>query len=209
MRRDFSIGLLTAFFVGFVLLAPILSNRLIDIFGIKVAFGTLMIPLACSLLDVINNNFGARVAKDVVITSVVVRFTIYGLVALGLLIPVVKETPGFSEMILTGIRLLIASELAIGLSQYFIDIPLFSYMKERYGHFFVRYNVSNLVSTAIQGTIFVLIGFWGSRLHTHMWDMIWGGYILKIGLQFVLSPVLLVLVNLMKPQPAEYVSDTR
>lgn len=198
---NLALATLISLFASLSVIAPILSNRLVQIGDFKIVLGGLFVAFAASILDVINNNWGMKTARETVLASLIVRFTVYALVSLSMFIPVVRETVGYTEMILTGIRLLLAAEIASVISQYFIDIPVFDYMKRKFGNFFLRYNVSNLISTAIHGVVFVHLGFWGTDKQHLIPKLIVGGYVLKIAFQLVFSPLFVLL--------ARYVRNTR
>jgi uncharacterized integral membrane protein (TIGR00697 family) len=181
-------------------LAPILSNRLVEIGHFKIVLGGLFAAFAAGLLDVVNNNWGMKQARETVLAALITRFACYGLIVLAMFLPVVRETPGYQEMILTGIRLLLAAEISSAIAQYFIDIPLFDYMKRKFKFFLFRYNLSNVVSQIVQGVTFVYAGFYGTDKAHLIPHLIVGGFVLKLGLQISLSPLMALLAHWTKPK---------
>jgi uncharacterized integral membrane protein (TIGR00697 family) len=196
---NLALSTLIGLYCSLAVLAPILSNRLVQIGHFKIVLGGLFAALAASLLDVVNNNWGMKTARETVLAALLTRFIIYGLVTAAMFLPVVKETVGYQEMILTGIRLLLAAEISSAISQYFIDIPVFDYMKRKFKFFLFRYNLSNLISTGIQSVSFVYIGFWGTDKAHLIPHLIVGGLVLKLGFQLVLSPLMALLAHWTKP----------
>lgn len=187
-------------YCSLAVLAPILSNRLVEIGHFKIVLGGLFAAFAASLLDVVNNNWGMKTARETVVAALLTRFIVYALVTAAMFLPVVRETPGYQEMILTGIRLLLAAEISSAISQYFIDIPVFDYMKRKFKFFLFRYNLSNVVSQIIQGVIFVYAGFWGTDKAHLIPHLIVGGFVLKFGLQITISPLMALLAHLTRPK---------
>lgn len=188
---------LSAFYITIFTLAPILSNRVIEIFNTKIIMGAIATAIACSVLDVINNNFGLQKAKETVLSSLFVRIGMYALISILALLPVFKETQGFTEIILIGTRLLVAGEIAAFVSQYFVDVRIFDWARSKYNNFAVRYTASNLISGAIHSVTFVTIGFIGTPMQSHMLDLMIGGYLIKLAIQVVLTPFFSMLVALL------------
>ena len=191
-----------------MVLAPIMSNRLVEIGSFKIVLGGLFAAVAAAFLDVINNNWGMIKARETVLASLIVRFTTYALIfATVMFIPVVREPAGFQDIIVSALRMLFAAEIAGVLSQYFIDIPLFDWMKKKFKHIFImRYNISNVFSQLIQGVTFCYIAFYGTDKAHLIPHIIVGGFVLKFGVQIALTPVMAALAHWTKPQD---VSDTR
>lgn len=197
---NLALSTLIGLYCSLAVLAPILSNRLVEIGHFKIVLGGLFAAFAASLLDVVNNNWGMKTARTTVLASLLTRFIVYALVTAAMFLPVVRETPGYQEMILTGIRLLLAAEISSAISQYFIDIPVFDYMKRKFKFFLFRYNLSNVVSQIIQGVIFVYAGFWGTDKAHLIPHLIVGGFVLKFGLQITISPLMALLAHLTRPK---------
>ena len=191
------IGLYTALMV----VAPIMSNRLVELWHFVIPMGGLFAYAAASILDVINNNWGVKQARATVLGSLINRFVIYGMMLLTIsVIPIKFENPGFEDMVLTGVRLLIAAEISSALSQYFIDIPIFDYMKKRFKWFAARYNVSNLISGFIQSVTFVYIGFVGTPKAHLIPTMIISGVVIKYIIQISATPIVALLAKWTEPK---------
>lgn len=199
--RSLALSTLIALYTSLMVLAPILSNRLVEIGHFKIVLGGLFAAIAAGLLDVVNNNWGMNKARETVLASLIVRFTTYALIFVAVMyIPVVREPAGFQDIMVQALRLLFAAEIAGVLSQYFIDIPLFNWMKQRFNFFLLRYNFSNVISQIIQGVTFVYIGFYGTDKQHLIPHIIVGGFVLKYAIQFSFSPIMAALAHWTKPQ---------
>jgi uncharacterized integral membrane protein (TIGR00697 family) len=169
-------------------LGPILSNRIVDVAGFKIMLGAVLVVIALGLLDVINNDFGLKKAREVVVSSLVIRLILWGVIAGLLLLPVVKETPGYMDMVQTSFQIVLAGELSMFISQYFVDTKLFDWVKSRFNHFAVRYLVSNVVSFTIGSAVFLPIAFWG-RPGISLWALFWGHLMARFLIQLVFLPL--------------------
>lgn len=199
--RSLALSTFIALYTSLMVLAPILSNRLVEIGHFKIVLGGLFAAIAAGLLDVVNNNWGMNKARETVLASLIVRFVTYALIFVAIMfIPVVREPAGFQDIMVQALRLLFAAEIAGVVSQYFIDIPLFNWMKNRFNFFLLRYNFSNVISQIIQGVTFVYIGFYGTDKQHLIPHIIVGGFVLKYAVQFSFSPIMAALAYWTKPQ---------
>lgn len=192
---------LVALYTTLMVIAPIMSNRIVEFWIFVVPLGGLFAYTAGSTLDIINNNWGMKQARSTVLSALINRFIIYGMVILALaLFPLKAESPGFENVMHTGIRLLLAGELSSAVSQYFIDIPIFDYMKKRFKWFIARYNVSNIVSGLIQTVIFVYVGFWGTPKEHLIPAMIISGLATKYIWQIGATPLVALVAKWTAPK---------
>lgn len=188
---------LTSFLVGGVILAPILSNRILDMYSMKLTLGALLVTAMFGLIDVINNDYGIAKAKQSIFIFTVTKICFAFIIAGLLLLPYFKETPGFMNIIQSAFRVEVASLCSMFVSQYFIDVKIFDYFKQKFNSFFVRYTLSNL-SQVVGLLIFVIIGFYGTGLN--LLQLFVGHLVLRFGIQFLLTPMYSVLIY--KPQIA-------
>ena len=198
---NLALSVFVALYAALFVIAPIMSNRIIEVATFIIPMGGMFAAVAGGLLDVINNNWGLRQARATVLTSLIVRFTLYVLIMIAMTVfPLVRESQGFEDVIMTGVRLLLAAEISSAISQYFIDAPLFDYMKRNFKFFAARYNVSNLISGLIQTVTFVYAGFWGTPKAHLIPMMILGGFVTKIGFQILITPIMALLARWTKPK---------
>ena len=183
--------ILASLYAALFVIAPVISNRIVDIFGAKVLLGSLLLIVALGLLDVINNDFGLQKARDVIVAGLVTRLVVWALVSALFLLPVLSEPVGFRAMVASSLTLLLAGEVSIFVSQYFVDVRVFDYLKTRYRSFIVRYNVSNLISYTLGLLVFLLLAFWDKDVD--IVGLFFGQLGLRLVLQFALAPVFWIL----------------
>lgn len=183
---DLKYLLLTTFISAGVILSPILSNRILDVYSLKITLGTILVTVMYGLIDVINNDYGMVKARLSILSVTITKIFAALAIAVLLLIPFFKETVGFVDVIKSAFRIEFASMTAMFVSQYFIDVKIFDYFKKKYDSFFIRYTLSN-VSQIIGISIFSIIAFYGTGLN--LWQIIIGNMAVRFGLQFILTPV--------------------
>ena len=148
-------ALLASLYAALFVLAPVISNRVVDVFGVKVLLGSMLLIVALGLLDVVNNDFGIRRARLVVVCALVTRIIVWVLVSALMALPVLSEPPGFGKVVNSSLALFLAGEISIFVSQYFVDVRIFDWVRRRYPAFWVRYSLSNLVSYVVGLVIFL------------------------------------------------------
>lgn len=189
------LDILVSTYTILICLTPILSNRAVSVFGVKILVGVMGIPVVYGLSDVINNNWGLEKARQTVLTAFVVRLFIFAWIGMTMLLPTQHMTPGYMKIMTKGFRFLLAAEITLVVSQYFVDIPIFAWIKRRVkGGFWIRYNLSNVVSFTISATIFMNIAFWGTGKPIPA--LIFGSVFYKLIMSFCLTPFFEVLVRL-------------
>jgi uncharacterized integral membrane protein (TIGR00697 family) len=191
---DMKFTLMSMLYGAMLVLGPILSNRIVDVFGFKIMLGAVLIVMALGLLDVINNDFGLKKARDVVVSSLVIRLILWCVIAGLLLLPTVQETSGYQQMVHTSFQIVLAGELSMFVSQYFVDTRIFHWVKSRFSYFPVRYVVSNLASFTIGSAIFLPIAFWG-RPGISLMALFWGHLAARLLIQLIMLPVWTVVAH--------------
>ena len=184
---------LCTLYTSLFVLAPFMSNRVVAPFGLTMVAGSIFISIALCLLDVINNDFGIRKAKDVLISSVVIRGIIWGLISIVLTMPIVRDTVGYADIIQLSAKILIVGEACVFISQYFIDVHIFNYMKKKFKWFWVRFIFSNTVSHLLSIWAFIFIIF-GNDPHINLWALFIGSTITRYLMQLSLTPIMSLFV---------------
>ena len=176
-------------YVAFFILAPVLTNRIMNVFGLFILMGMPAMHLGFGVIDLINNNYGMEIARKAVLTAVVVRGFVWIYIVLTMLVPTQSMTAGFDVILKNSFRFMIAGWAGIVLSQYFIDIPIFHYIKEKiHKSFSIKYNLSNLLSSLISNIIFVTVAFIGTG--KPIIKIIIGGYVIQMAILILLTPVI-------------------
>jgi len=197
-KRTFDrLGILTSGYVVLFVLAPFLSNRIIEVFGAKLLVGSIGMILSYGLLDIINEVFGRRQAQETVLTAAVIRVLVWIFIAASFLLPTFQQPVGFDSIMQSSLRILIAGEISLVLTQYFIDVPLFDWLKQRikYG-FWARYNISNMMSQSLLFSIFIVIAFFNTG--KPLGELILWGILLRIFISILFTPIFVVITTWMK-----------
>lgn len=157
------LGILIAAYTAIFVMVPFLSARIIEVFNMKLLVGSIAMIIAHGLLDVINEGYGPEKAKQTVLTAVVIRLFIWCFIALSYMLPTFRQPDGYQVIMLSGFRLLVAGEVTLVLTQYFLDVPVFAWLKRKtsYG-FWVRYNLSNILSQSLLTCLFITMAFIGT-----------------------------------------------
>ncbi len=178
---------LVGLYISIFVIAPILSTRIVDIYGAKLLVGSILMSFAFGFLDVLNNDYGANRARQVVISAFIVRLIVWCLILLSKFLPTFKEPIGYHEILMRGVRILIAGEISLTFSQLLIDIPIFAKIKEFSSRFSIRYNVSNAISHALGLVVFTLIAFAGTGMP--MFNLYWSKVLYGIVISIILTPL--------------------
>lgn len=187
------IGLYAAFYV----IAPIQSSKWVGNTHMHLLTGSLTIALARGLLDVINENYGKDSARKLVLAAMIVRFVAWGWVGLTILMPTFRQAPGYEKIMTQGLRILIAGEAALFIGQYFIDVQIFHWVKKLKWGFWLRYNISNMISASFGATLFMVLAFYGTG--KPIWTLIWSSILWKIVVvSWLLTPVFSGLARVVK-----------
>jgi len=184
--------LLASLYAVLFVMAPVLSAKIVDLgfAGAILPVGAIGISFAYMLLDVIHDSCGKSKAKQTVIAAAMARAVIYLMVVpVILLIPSENELHGFHNIMYESIRLFLASEIAMVGSQLFIDIPVFaSLRKKTHAAFWLRYNLSTVISNAFSIVVFSTLGFAGTG-RGKVVGIISGIMLVRLALTVALTPI--------------------
>jgi uncharacterized integral membrane protein (TIGR00697 family) len=180
------IGLYCAIFV----LVPVLSNKVLQVGQWQLLAGVPFMSLAYVLIDLLNENWGMRVARSAVLAGMVARLFAYAvMVPFVLVVPGVQETIGYENLLTSSFKLFLAAEIGIFLSQWVVDIPLFQWVKARVGGgFWLRYNVTTHLSAVLTVVFVISVVFWGNP-HVSLPNMLLTAAVTRVVLTALLTPV--------------------
>ena len=154
---------LTTMFVALNLMAPIASNKVIDL-GITFAAGSMLIAISYGLLDIINDWKGKAAARMTVETALIVRATFF-LVVIPLIVflPESTATPGFDSFMVKSARLFAAGWASLLVGGWYVNTSLFSWLKAKMSgrHFTLRYLTTTGPTVAAGAIVYGVLGFVG------------------------------------------------
>jgi uncharacterized integral membrane protein (TIGR00697 family) len=186
MTQACLIGLYAAIFV----MVPVLSNKVLLIGQWQLLAGVPFMSLAYVLIDLLNENWGMKVARSAVLAGVMARmFAFAVMVPFVLVVPGVRELPGYSDLLSQAFRLFVAAEVGIFLSQWVVDIPLFQWVRTRVGGgFWLRYNVTTHLSAVLTVLFVITVAFWGNP-SVSLPNMLLTAAVARVALTAMLTPV--------------------
>jgi uncharacterized integral membrane protein (TIGR00697 family) len=184
--RSSLIGLYAAIFV----LVPILSNKVLLIGPWQLLAGIPFMSLAYIIVDLLNENYGPHTARGAVLAGMVARaFAFVVMVPFVLMMPGVRELQGYPELLSQGLKLFLAAEVGIFVSQWFVDIPLFQWVKRNLGQgFWLRYNITTHLSAVLTILFVITAVFWGNP-HVSLPNMLLTAAVTRVALTALFTPV--------------------
>lgn len=181
-----------------LILAPILAVKVVPTWGFRWTASLIAVTFIYAFIDVINEIWGPREARFTIIVGSVIRVVLFlTLVPIVLALPTALVPEGFNEVVELTARVFLAGEIAVLLGNLLFDIPIFARLKNKeIGGFFVRTNVSNLVSNTLSAAMFSLIAFAGTPLAS--WRLFFGQIVFRYIFAFAVSPFTTLWVRWMR-----------
>ena len=147
-------------------LLGITDAKVVEVFGLPITLGTALYVTIFLATDVLNENYGRKVAVDTARLSVcaLILFQIY-LQAIRIADPaadVQSLSDAMDIVFATSFRIMAAGMLVYYISQRF-DIAIYDWLKRRYGDdsLWLRNNVSTLISQLFDTFAFAFLAFYG------------------------------------------------
>ncbi len=147
-----------------IIISNIQSVKLIDIFGLTTVLGNVAYSNIYLATDILNEKYGSKSANKSVLFGFcsMVLFSALMLLAL-LFIPNVYDT---SQESLHNIFMIVpritAASLAAYLASQFLDVYIFSKLKQKYNKLWLSNNIGTIVSQIVDTIIFVTIAYIGT-----------------------------------------------
>jgi len=187
--------LLISLFIGGLVVAAIISSKIITIFGLAVPAGVLAYSITFAVSDVISEVWGEELANEAVTCGFITLIFITGIAWLAVYWPAApfwQNQEAFAGVIGNTPRIVVASLLAYVVSQKH-DIWLFHLLKRRMNGrlLWLRNNLSTMSSQLIDSTIFVTVAFYGIL---PLGEVIIGQWLVKLMIAALDTPVVYMLV---------------
>ena len=189
-------ALLISLFIGGLVVAALISSKIITIFGLAVPAGVLAYSLTFVASDVISEVWGKDMANETVTCGLITLIFITGLAWLAVYWPAAsfwQNQEAFAGVIGNTPRIVAASLLAYVVSQKH-DIWLFHLLKHRTDgrYLWLRNNLSTMASQLIDSTIFVTVAFYGIL---PIGEVIIGQWLVKLMIAAIDTPFVYMLVG--------------
>jgi uncharacterized integral membrane protein (TIGR00697 family) len=179
---------LMAMFVALNLMAPIASNKVVDV-GITFAAGSLLIGISYGLLDILNDWRGKVAARVTVETALIVRAAFFLLVIpLLFVLPSKHVSEGFDAFLGSSARLFFAGWVSLLVGGWLVNTPFFSWLREKWSgrHFAVRYLTTSLPTIVSASVVYGILGFYGTPVD--VFALIWGTIVARILIGVAITP---------------------
>ena len=201
--------LLVSLFVGGLVIAAVVSCKIVNVFGMSVPAGVLAYSITFAVSDIISEVWGKKRAQELVLCGFAALGTSILLSSLALTWPAAPFWNGQESFALVfGVtpRIVAASLIAYAISQNH-DVWLFHFLRKRSNgkHLWVRNNVSTIISQLLDSVIFVTVAFYGEL---PVLPVILGQWTVKVAIALLDTPVVYAGVGILrghilgKPEPA-------
>lgn len=152
---------LTALFIASLVTANLIGSKLIVIWGFTISAGLLVFPFTCFAADLINEIYGARTTRQVVIVGLAIQVYVLLFVQLGAWLPAAPRrdlSEAYAQMYSLTPRMVLASITAYTVSQ-LTDVEVFSFVRRLTSgkHIWLRKNISTLIGQAIDTAVFLVV----------------------------------------------------
>jgi len=189
-RKEKAYVLLIAIFVGGLVIAGVLANKIVNVAGLIVPAGVLAYSITFPITDIICEVWGKKRGKYVVFSGFITLLVVLGLIRLALIFPKAPfwtNEEAFARILGSTSRIIIASFIAYLVSQYH-DVWAFHFWRKitKGKYLWLRNNASTFVSQFIDTVVFIIIAFYGVM---PVLTLIKGQYIIKLLIALVDTPV--------------------
>lgn len=200
------LSVLTAFFVTLLVVANIITVKLVAVGSWVVPAGVIVYPFTFLLTDVIAELYGRGTATRVVWTGFAVSLAMVAFIYLAGILPpspVWEGQPAFSATLGMVPRIVGASMAAYLVSQHH-DVFAFHFWRRRTGgrHLWLRNNASTMVSQAADTAIFISLAFWGTVSGGVLLNLMLTQYLIKLGIAAADTPFCYLLVGWLRNKVA-------
>ncbi|WP_027723360.1 queuosine precursor transporter [Maridesulfovibrio zosterae] len=200
-RKAFT--LLTGLFISSLVIAAVVSTKIINIFGFYAPAGVLAYSVTFIVSDIISEIWGKERANEVIhcgfialITAIILSWTALHWASA----PFWHGQEGFASVLASTPRIVLASLIAYLVSQTH-DVWLFHMLRQKTdgSHLWLRNNLSTVISQLIDSTIFVTIAFYGVMPVT---DIIIGQWFAKVAIALIDTPFVYLGVSILRQKTA-------
>lgn len=193
---------LAVIFTTCLVIANIISVKVVAIGGWPVPAGIIAYPLTFLLTDVIAELYGRRVATKVVWAGFGASLLMVLLVFVARVLPPASfwhHQPAYEAIFGVVPRIVLASMIAYLVSQHH-DVFSFHFWRRRTGgrHLWLRNNASTMVSQALDTGLFITIAFWGTVPPAVLVNLLVTQYLIKLAIAAADTPFCYLMVALLR-----------
>ena len=195
---------LAVIFTTLLLTANISAVKIIAIGSEGIDAGIIAYPLTFLISDVISEVYGRKTTTKIIWLGFLANLLMISVIYVAGILPSAtfwNDQQSYDQILGAVPRIVIASMVAYLVSQNH-DVLAFEMWKKVTGGKFLwfRNNASTVVSQGIDTTIFILIAFVGIYSFDDILNMIWITYLIKIVVAIIDTPLVYILVNIVRRQ---------
>ena len=193
---------LAVIFTTLLLPANISAVKIIAIGSEGIDAGIIAYPLTFLISDVISEVYGRKTTTKIIWLGFIANLLMISIIYVAGILPSAtfwNDQQSYDQILGAVPRIVIASMVAYLVSQNH-DVLAFEMWKKVTGGKFLwfRNNASTVVSQGIDTTIFILIAFVGIYSFDDILNMIWITYLIKIVVAIIDTPLVYILVNIVR-----------
>lgn len=196
---------LNGIFVGLLILANIVAVKLFSIGDWAILPAAVIIYIfTYPIIDVIVEVYGKKEGRRTVQAGLVTQILALIFISIAIQLPaapVFNHQESFQTILNGSFRVILASLIAYAVSQN-LDVFVFNRLKTIHGKkkLWLRNNASTMLSQLIDTTIFITIAFYGTMPIEVLGSLIMTQYVFKFFASILLTPVVYLLVHLIRRQ---------
>jgi uncharacterized integral membrane protein (TIGR00697 family) len=193
---------LTAAFITLLIVANIVSAKVIDLWGVILPAAVIGYPLTYLLTDAISELYGEARARQVVYAGFWANLLMLAFVQATIWLPPAAFWPhqsSYEAVMSSSVRMVVASMLSYIAAQ-MADVKVFHLIKRKTGerHFWLRKNVSTALSQMLDTSLFILVAFYGTMPNGALLQMIVYQYLVKTAIAMIDTPLSYLVVQGLK-----------
>lgn len=181
-----------------VVLASIISNiqtvKLVNLFGIETALGTVMYGSVFLANDILSEKYGKKEAIKTIYLGFLAMIIMTIFMGLSLLyIPSASDfaSDSLNTIFSLNIRITLGSLMGFGISQ-FIDATIYELLNKRKKPIWIKNNVSTIISQLFDTVIFCTITYFGTVDFPILFSIIVSMYVFKFIISLLDTPFLYI-----------------
>ena len=193
---------LAVIFTTLLLTANISAVKIIAIGSEGIDAGIIAYPLTFLISDVISEVYGRKTTTKIIWLGFLANLLMISIIYVAGILPSAtfwNDQQSYDQILGAVPRIVIASMVAYLVSQNHDVLAIEMWKKVTGGKFlWFRNNASTVVSQGIDTTIFILIAFVGIYSFDDILNMIWITYLIKIVVAIIDTPLVYILVNIVR-----------
>ena len=181
-----------------VVLASIISNiqtvKLVNLFGIETALGTVMYGSLFLANDILSENYGKKEAIKTIylgFIAMIIMTIFMGISLLYIPSPSDFASDSLNTIFTLNIRITLGSLIGFSISQ-FIDATIYELLNNRKCPIWIKNNVSTIISQLFDTIIFCTITYFGTVSFPVLFSIMISMYIFKFVISLLDTPFLYV-----------------